>query len=70
MVPTDMVPGVAFHLFVGQRIPSAARSCCIVTGKYPALFRRNYEQWIHRKFELLMKTARCSAWLQNKIQRT
>ena len=62
-----IVPGMAFHLFVGQKIPGSIRSCCIMTGERPALFRRNYEQLIYSKFALFIKTARISAALKDEI---
>jgi hypothetical protein len=62
-----MVPGVAFHLYVGQKIPVENRSCCVMTGERPALFRRNYEPLISSTVALFSKTARISATLKDEI---
>lgn len=59
-----MVPGVAFHLFVGQRMPDLMRYCCIASGERPLLLRRNYEQFLKSKFAYFMKTAKPSARLR------
>ncbi|HEY3443608.1 MAG TPA: hypothetical protein VGK29_22815 [Paludibaculum sp.] len=59
-----MIPGVAFHLFVGQMIPFEMRYCCIATGENRLLLRRNYEQFVKSKFAHFMKTSKPSARLK------
>jgi hypothetical protein len=59
-----MIPGVAFHMFVGQMIPFEMRYCCIATGEKRLLLRRNYEQFVKSKFAYFMKTSKPSARLR------
>jgi len=44
-----MVPGVAFHLYVGQRIPFAIHNGCMGCGEKPVIVRMAVEQFVNSK---------------------
>jgi hypothetical protein len=57
-----VVPGVAFHLSVGQCIPQPIRDSCIATGNRPLVICMDAGQFVANKYVPAIRTARLSEW--------
>ena len=60
------IPGIAFNLFVGQMMPSHARSCCTVRSAEGIVFSSKKDDAIVKDFIKLMRTAKPSLKLERR----